>query len=274
MKKKINAWNITMFVFLAVAAVCVLYPLIFTLSASFADPYKFSANPFKFYFDAPENYAFAWDELKGSLFNSTMIAVISVVGNTLITCMVSYAIGVLQFKGAKLISIFMLSGMFLTSEVTSIPRLIMMNEAGFTGTVWALIIPYVFTPGGMSVILMSNFMKRIPHEIKEAALLDGAGVKDMFFRVILPLSKPMIAFSAIQHFIGVWNDFLWPLISLGVFSEFKTLPLAAMGLKSLDLSMYTINFAGLVIIFLPTLLIYAFFSKYFLEGATVGAVKG
>ncbi len=274
MKRKVSISKILLAVILAVVTVAVLYPLVFTLSASFADPYEFSANPFQFNITNPENYVFAWDELKGSVWNSTIVAAVSVVGHVLITCLTSYAIGVLKFRGSKIFSFFMLTGMFLTSEITSIPKLILFSKLELVGSVWALIIPYIFAPGGMSVILMSNFMERIPKEIKEAALLDGAGFKDLFLRVVLPLSKPMIAFAAIQHFIGVWNDFLWPLISIGVFSEFKTLPLAAMGLKSMDLSLYCINFAGLVIMFVPTLLIYAFFSKYFLEGATVGAVKG
>lgn len=274
MKRKVSISKILLAVILAVVTVVVLYPLVFTLSASFADPYEFSANPFQFKITNPENYEYAWDELKDSVWTSTVIAAISVVGHVLITCLVSYAIGILNFKGSKIFSFFMLSGLFLTSEITSIPKLILFSELELVGTVWALIIPYIFAPGGMAVILMSNYMKRIPQEIKEAALLDGAGFKDLFLRVVLPLSKPMIAFSAIQHFVGVWNDFLWPLIAIGVFSDFKTMPLAAMGLKSLDLSLYCINFAGLVIMFVPTLLIYAFFSKYFLEGATVGAVKG
>ena len=131
MKRKVSVSKILLAVILAVVTVAVLYPLVFTLSASFADPYEFSANPFQFDITNPENYEYAWDELKDRVWTSTVVAAISVVGHVLITCMVSYAIGVLKFKGSKLFSFFMLTGLFLTSEITSIPTAPAIAEASY-----------------------------------------------------------------------------------------------------------------------------------------------
>ena len=261
---------------LTVLTVCIIYPLLFTITTSFKTYGEFLRDPFAISFEHPENYSIAWvdGEIGVLLGNSLQVVVISVIGHVLSVCLISYAIGVLRFKGSEIIMALMLSGMFLTSEVTSIPKLLMIKEMNILNTLWALIVPYVFSPGGMAVVLMANFMKRIPEEILEAGELDGAGFGHLFFNVVLPMSMPIIAFTAIQQFNGVWNDFMWPLIALARNQEVWTIPLGLIRFQGMSNSEYGELCAGLVIMMLPTIAIYAGFSKYFLEGAAAGAVKG
>lgn len=263
-------------VLLTILTVCIIYPLLFTITTSFKTYAEFLKDPFKISFTHPENYTTAWieGEIGTLLGNSLYVVVISVIGHVLSVCLISYAIGILRFKGSGIIMALMLSGMFLTSEVTSIPKLIMIRDMNLLNTLWALIVPYVFSPGGMAVILMSNFMKRLPEEVIEASELDGAGFGHLFFSVVLPMSMPIIAFTAIQQFNGVWNDFMWPLIALARNQQVWTIPLGLIRFQGMNNSEYGELCAGLVIMMLPTVTIYACFSKYFLEGAAAGAVKG
>ena len=263
-------------VLLTVLTVCIIYPLLFTITTSFKTYGEFLRNPFAISFKHPENYSTALieGEIITLLQNSLFVVVISVTGHVLSVCLISYAIGILRFKGSEIIMALMLSGMFLTSEVTSIPKIIMIRDMNLLNTLWALIVPYVFSPGGMAVVLMANFMKRMPEEIIEAGELDGAGFGHLFFQIILPMSMPIIAFTAIQQFNGIWNDFMWPLIALARNQEVWTIPLGLIRFQGMNNSEYGELCAGLVIMMAPTILIYACFSKYFLEGAAAGAVKG
>ncbi len=263
-------------ILLTILTVCIIYPLLFTITTSFKTYAEFLKNPFVIAFKHPENYVTALieGEIITLLKNSLFVVVLSVIGHVFFVCLISYAIGILRFKGSSIIMALMLSGMFLTSEVTSIPKLIMIRDMNLLNTLWALIVPYVFSPGGMAVILMVNFMKRIPEEIVEASELDGAGFGHLFFNIVLPMSMPIIAFTAIQQFNGVWNDFMWPLIALARNQEVWTIPLGLIRFQGMNNSEYGELCAGLVIMMLPTIIIYACFSKYFLEGAAAGAVKG
>ena len=263
-------------VLLTILTICIIYPLLFTITTSFKTYAEFLKNPFSISFNHPENYSTALieGEIITLLKNSLFVVAISVLGHVLSVCLISYAIGILRFKGSEIIMALMLSGMFLTSEVTSIPKLIMIRDMNLLNTLWALIVPYVFSPGGMAVVLMANFMKRMPEEIIEASELDGAGFGHMFFKIVLPMSMPIIAFTAIQQFNGVWNDFMWPLIALARNQDVWTIPLGLIRFQGMNNSEYGELCAGLVIMMLPTIAIYAGFSKYFLEGAAAGAVKG
>ena len=263
-------------VLLTILTICIIYPLLFTITTSFKTYGEFLRDPFTISFEHPENYSTAWvdGEIGILLGNSLYVVVFSVIGHVLSVCLISYAIGILRFKGSEIIMALMLSGMFLTSEVTSIPKIIMVREMNILNTLWALIVPYVFSPGGMAVVLMANFMKRIPEEIVEAGELDGAGFGHLFFQIVLPMSMPIIAFTAIQQFNGVWNDFMWPSIALARNQEVWTIPLGLIRFQGMNNSEYGELCAGLVLMMLPTIAIYACFSKYFLEGAAAGAVKG
>jgi ABC-type glycerol-3-phosphate transport system permease component len=277
-KKAVSDLGASIFfaVLLTILTVCILYPLLFTITTSFKTYAEFLKNPFKITFTHPENYTTAWveGEIGTLLGNSLFVVITSVIGHVLSVCLISYAIGILRFKGSDIIMALMLSGMFLTSEVTSIPKLLLIRELKLLNTLWALIVPYVLSPGGMAVIIMSNFMKRLPEEVIEAGELDGAGFGHLFFHIVLPMSMPIIAFTAIQQFNCVWNDFMWPLIALARNQTVWTIPLGLIRFQGMNNSEYGELCAGLVIMMLPTITIYACFSKYFLEGAAAGAVKG
>ncbi len=270
------ASKILVIVLMTLVTVLVLYPLLFVVSTSFKDYMQFVNDPFSIKFTHPENYVTAWERGNfGPYFiNSIIVAVCAVCGQVFFTALIGFAVGTLRFKGSGIILFIMLSTMFFTSEITSIPQLILIRELGLFGQLGALILPAVFGPPGMGALLVSNYMKKIPRELHEAAVLDGAGIFRIFLTLDLPLAKSILALIAILCFNGVWSDFLWPLIVLQSNSAAWTLPLGLITFQSVSNADYGVLCAGLCILTAPIVVFYASASKYFIEGVAAGAVKG
>lgn len=256
--------------------VLVLYPLFFVIFTSFKTYAEFIANPFSLSFRHPENYSKAWvDGHFGTyFFNSVLVTVLTVIAKVFMSGVVAYCIGVLQFRGHKVIMAVVLATMFFTGEITGIPQFILMRELGVLNTIWALILPGVLSPAGLGVLLGVGYVKKIPKELHEAALLDGAGVFRIFLYIDFRLMLPMLTLVAIQTFQGSWSDFYWPLITITSNDAARTLPLGLINFQSQNNSDYGVLSAGLVILTLPIVLTYSCLSKYFIEGVSVGAVKG
>ena len=261
---------------MSLVTLMILYPLLFVLTTAFKTYSEFVSDPFGISFAHPENFAEAW--VRGNFgqyfFNSVLVAVCAICGQVFFTALISFAIGTLRFKGSGVILFALLSTMFFTSEMTSIPQMILIREMGLYGKLGAVIFPAVFGPPGMSALLVSNYMKKIPKELHEAAVLDGAGILRVFLQIDFPLARSMLSLVAILCFNGIWSDFLWPLIVLLPNESAWTLPLGLMTFQSANNSDYGVLCAGLCILTAPLVLFYACASKYFIKGVAAGAVKG
>ncbi len=259
-----------------IITILILYPLLFVVSTSFKTYEEFIENTFAFSLKHPENYVSAWVDGHFStyFFNSVLVTVLAVLSKVLMSSVVAYCIGVLEFRGHKIIMMVVLSTMFFTGEITGIPQFILMRELGALNTIWALIIPGVLSPAGLGVLLGVGYVKKIPKELHEAALLDGANVFQLFWHIDFRLMIPMLTVVAIQTFQSSWSDFYWPLITITSNDSARTLPLGLITFQSQNNSSYGILSAGLVILTLPIVLLYSALSKYFIEGVSSGAVKG
>ena len=149
-----------------------------------------------------------------------------------------------------------------------------MRELGVLNTIWALILPGVLSPAGLGVLLGVGYVQKIPKELHEAALLDGANAFQLFWHIDFRLMIPMLTVVAIQTFQSSWSDFYWPLITITSNDSARTLPLGLITFQSQNNSSYGILSAGLGILTLPIVLLYSALSKYFIEGVASGAVKG
>ena len=269
-------FDVLIFIFMALVTVAILYPLLFVLTTSFKDYSEFLKFPFKIMFTHPENYATAWINGRFSVYflNSVFVAVCAVGGQMIMTALAAFTIGRLEFKGANVLLFVMLSTMFLTGEITSIPMFILIRELGFYDTIMALIFPAAFGAPGMGALLASNYVKNIPKEIHEAAVLDGASIPQTFWYLDFPLMRPILTLVAVMCFNGIWSDFMWPLVALPTNRSAWTMPLGLITFQSENNAQYGILCAGLVILTLPIVVFYSFFSKYFIEGVAAGAVKG
>ena len=268
--------NVVLFVVMAVVTVLVLYPMLFVLFTSFKTYAEFLDDPFGFSFAHPENYARAWIDGHFSTYflNSVLVTALTVLSKVFMSGIVAYCVGVLQFRGYKIFMAVILSTMFFTGEITGIPTFLMMRSLNTLDTLWALILPGVLSPAGLGALLGVGYAKKIPKELHEAALLDGAGLFSIFWHIDFKLMIPMLTLVAIQTFTGSWSDFYWPLITITTNDAARTLPLGLINFQSQNNSEYGVLSAGLVILTIPIVALYSGLSKYFIEGVAAGAVKG
>ncbi|HAX03023.1 MAG: hypothetical protein A2Y45_06280 [Tenericutes bacterium GWC2_34_14] len=268
--------KIMMFLFMATITLVVLYPIFFVFVTSIREYAFIVANPFGFDGIRIENYADAWQRSNFYLYfmNSVTVSGLAIVSQLLLVALFSFAIGTLRFKGSNIVLFMIMSTMFITGEITSIPLFLLFREMNILNTLFALIIPATLGPNAVGVLLGSNYLKKIPKELHEAAIIDGASIPKIFWYIDLPLLKPILGLVAIMTFQGVWSDFLWPLITVIGNQAAYTLPLGLINFQSQNNADFGILAAGLVILTIPILIVYISSSKHFINGVAAGAVKG
>ncbi len=146
--------------------------------------------------------------------NSAIVVALTTTGVVTTSSLVAYSFARFRWHGRDLFFILILSTMMIPSEVTLIPQYIMFKEVGWLNSIKPLWIPAWFGGGAFNIFLMRQFIMTIPREFDEAALIDGANYLRIFFNVLLPLLKPVLATVMVLNFIGAWNDFMGPLIYL------------------------------------------------------------
>ena len=206
--------------------------------------------------------------------NSTVYVCISLVLIVLISAPASYILSRFNFPGRSLVQGMFVSGMGIPGAMMLIPLFVMFLRLKLVGTTPGLIMLYVALQIPFTVYFLTGFFSTLPRELEYAALIDGCTPFQAFWRVMLPLAQPGLITVTIFNFIGLWNDYFWALIFVNT-AERRTLML---GLQSLVESMrYTGDwgglFASIIIVFLPTFLLYIFLSEKIIAGITAGAVR-
>ncbi len=204
------------------------------------------------------------------LWNSTLVAGLSTIGQLILCSMAAYAFARLQFKGRDALFLLYLATLMVPTQVTMTPQFILMKYLGWTDTYQGLILPGMFNAFG--TFLLRQFFLNIPRELEEAAFIDGASHFRVYWQVILPLAKPALATLMVFSFMQSWNNFLWPLIIVSD-TEMMTLPLGLANLQGRWATDWNLMMAGVVISVLPVLAVYMFAQKYFIQGLTMGGLK-
>lgn len=274
-KRKISVRTIISQIVLILLAIMVLYPLFFILMTSVKSNLDVLANPFGIVTFRPGNYIEAWKVGKiGKFFmNSVIITAMTLVVQLVVIILAAFAIGKLQPWGHGFIELLFLSGLFITSEMITIPNFVTLKAWGLNGTRWALLLPYV--AGGLptAIYIMVSYVKNLPPELDEAAIIDGCNIWQNLIYLTVPLMKPVIATVMIFNFQGTWSEFYWALIEIKK-DALKTLPLGLMNFNSQFNTDYGVLCAGLCIATIPVVLVYLKCSSQFIGGMTAGAVKG
>ena len=200
-------------------SVLMLYPLLWMLASSFKPDEIIFRNPGLWPTDFTlRNYAEGWQALTSPfhryLFNSAVIAAGSIAGNLFACSLAAYAFARLEFAFKRVWFAIMLGSIMLPIHVVIVPQYIMFSKADLINTYWPLIVPKLLATDGFFVFLMVQFIRGLPLELDEAARIDGCGHWGVFWRIIMPLSKPALATTAIFTFIWTWNDFFSQLIFL------------------------------------------------------------
>jgi raffinose/stachyose/melibiose transport system permease protein len=259
----------------AVFAAGIIYPLVFIVISSFKTNNDIIKNPFGMASFVPGNYFRAWTiaHIGQYFLSSVYVSLVSLVISLVVIITAAYAFGKLKPYFGKIIMAVLLAGMFITSEMTTIPNFTLLRSWGMYNTHWGLILPYVAAAMVLGIYILAGFIELMPKEIEEAALIDGAGIFRTMISIDIPMLLPPVATVAILSFQNFWSEFYWALIMIQS-NTLKTLPLGMMNFQSQYATDYGILSAGIVIMTIPLVVLYVFGSEHFVSGVTAGALKG
>lgn len=268
--------DIETYVILAAGAVIMLGPFLWMVATSFklpADQFTHTVIP-----DPPtlQNYKslFSFDLNFPKLFlNSTVISILSVVGQLLTCAMAAFCFAVVKFRGRNLLFTLLMITLMIPAQVTLIPNFVIFKWLHLVGTSVPLWLP-AFWGGAFGTFLMRQYFLTIPRELVDAARVDGASLWDIFWHVYLPLGKPALSALAIFTFQGAWNDLLHPLVYMpNVPNTTLTVGLAFFQTQLTHGGRFTVLMAGAFISILPLIIVFFFAQRQFIEGIALSGIK-
>ncbi len=205
--------------------------------------------------------------------NTLVITVFVVIGTVLSNSFIAYGFAKIDFPGKRLLFSLVLSTMMIPGFVTMIPQYVLFSQIGWVGTYLPLIVPSFFG-SGFSIFLMRQFYLSIDDELIEVAKMDGANHLYIWSRLMIPLTKPALITIAIQAFNGAWNDFIGPLLYIQDEARY-TLQIGLQVFQSQSTTQWNYLMAGATLVLLPTVLLFLFAQRYFIEGMDLtGGTKG
>ena len=228
-------------------------------------------------------WAKAWSEactgtdcggLKPFFMNSVLMVVPAVAVSTLLGSLNGYVLSKWRFRGSEPMFALMLFGVFMPMQVVLLPMSQVLGWLGLASSVWGLVLVHVLAGIPSTTLFFRNYYVGLPDELVKAAMLDGAGFWQIFVRIVLPLSTPILVVTLIWQFTQIWNDFLYGVVFSGADSKPITVGLNNLANTSSTVKEYNVDMAAAMIAALPTLFVYIVAGKYFVRGLTAGAVKG
>jgi len=260
---------------LLLLAAFALFPLLWMLSVSLMAPGEASRFPPPLLPDKPGLSAYR------ALFETTGISryfvnslIVSVIGTALslaFNATAGYAFAKLRFRGRDRIFQLLLAALVIPAQVTMLPLFLMLKEIGLINTFAGVLVPV--TASIFGIFLVRQYALSIPDELLEAARVDGASEGRIFLQIVVPVLTPILITLGLFTFLGVWNDFMWPLIIL-TDQNLYTLPVALAALSREHVQDNELMMAGSVLTVLPVLLLFLVLQRYYLQGLLAGSVKG
>ncbi|EAD7443496.1 carbohydrate ABC transporter permease [Listeria monocytogenes] len=218
-----------------------------------------------------DNFTKLFTEMDFAIYlKNTLIIVFFSFFGLFLNAMAGYGFAKFKFKGKNKLFYLVLATMMIPGQVTMIPVYLLLNAAGLTNTMTGIVLPGLV--GAFGIFLFRQFMSTISDDLLEAARLDGASEFYIFWRIVIPISRPVLAVQGILTFIAGWNSFLWPLI-IANDEKFYTLSVGLQLLKGQYGSNYALQKAGATFMVIPIILIFMTFQKYILKGFNVSGMK-
>lgn len=212
--------------------------------------------------------------LKPFFINSIMMVVPAVVISTFVGALNGYVLTKWQFRGSNIFFGMLLLSCFIPFQIVLIPMARVLGLIGLAGSIWGLILVHVVYGLGFTTLYFRNYYEAFPTELVRAAQIDGASFFQIFWRILLPSSGPIIVVSVIWQFTNIWNDFLFGASFSGAATTPMTVALNNLVSSSTGVKEYNVHFAGAILAALPTLIVYIVSGRYFVRGLMSGAVKG
>jgi glucose/mannose transport system permease protein len=279
---KLGRWVV--YAVLIALAVLFLVPLAVVVVNSLRSSQEIAATsmigwPRHFVFD---NYPEAWDRfcmaehcwgIEPYMLNSLAMAIPATIVSTLLGALAGYSIALWRFRGDQIVFGLVTLGIFLPEQMKLIPWVVVLRDLTLMNSVAGLILIHIIQGMSFTTLFCRNYYVSIPQDLLKAARIDGAGFFRIFWRIVLPLSPPILIVTVIWQFTGIWNEFLFGVTFTSGEHQPVTAALIALSAAITSEPMYGVQSAAVLIAALPTLLVYLFGGRYFLRGLTAGAVK-
>jgi ABC-type glycerol-3-phosphate transport system permease component len=271
--------------YVVVIVLCVMFgfPLFWTLMSSLKTPAEIFAFPPPLTPEIPQ-----WENYYRVLIipripvtrwalNSAIVVSLTTIGAVITSALVAYSFARFDYRGRDLLFMITLGTMMLPTEVTLIPQFVLFYKLGWINTLRPLWVPYWFGGGAFAIFLMRQFFLSLPRDLDEAALIDGASFFRIFWSILLPLCKPVLATLAIIIIISTWSDFLGPLIYLNSPEKFTV----SVGIQFFNNSpevggepMHHLLMAACILSMLPVIIIFFLGQRFFVQGIVMSGIKG
>lgn len=205
--------------------------------------------------------------------NSVMMVVPATIISTLLGAVNGYILSKWRFPGSEIIFGCMLLGVFMPGQIALLPWAFLLGQIGLSNSVYGLVLVHCIQGLSFTTLFFRNYYVGIPDDLIKAARIDGAGFWRIFFRIIVPLSPPIIIVTVIWQFTGIWNEYLFGVVLNSGSNQPITAALVALSMSGTTVRTYDVMSAAVLIAALPPLLVYFFGGKYFVRGLTQGAIK-
>lgn len=267
--------DLLLYVILTLAAIVILYPIYTTLNISLLSDPEVATYPPKLIptgFQI-ENFtrALAQAPLGRYLFNSVLQSTLVMLGQLFTASLAAYAFAFIDFKFRNFFFLVFLATLMIPWEATIIPNYLTVKQLEWTDTFQGLAVPFMAT--GFGTFLLRQFFMKIPHELHDAAEIDGCGSLRFLLTIVLPLARPAMGTLAVYSFLQTYNQYLWPLLITND-QSMRTVQIGLTLLQDEERLKTNIVAAGVVMVLIPTFILFVFSNKQLIRGLTAGAVKG
>ena len=271
-------------------AISIVVPVAWVFMASVKENSEFYGNPWTlpngFYF---ENFINAWNkaQMGDYMINSVIVTALALIILLVVALPAAYALARFKFRGSKLLNTAFMAGLFINVNYIVVPIFLMLRDGdnwirSLTGqgfllnNLFVLAVVYAATALPFTIYLLSGYFVTLPHDYEEAAYIDGAGFFTTMIHIIFPMAKPSIITVILFNFLSFWNEYIISMTLMSSAKGPKTLPVGLLNLMQAQQSAaeYGMMYAGLVIVMLPTLILYICVQKQLTQGMTMGGLKG
>lgn len=283
-------YKIFVYICLCVLAITIIVPVAWVFMASIKQNSEFMGNPWAlpkgFYW---QNFADAWVKAKMGeyFFNSILVTALALVILLVVALPAAYVLARYRFRGSKIWNIMFMGGLFINVNYIVVPIFLMFVEGDkiarsiigqtfFTNNIFVVALVYAATALPFTIYLLSGYFATLPIAYEEAAYVDGAGYFTTMIKIIMPMAKPSIITVILFNFLSFWNEYIIAMTLLTNPNGAKTLPVGLMNLMKAQnaAAQYGQLYAGLVMVMLPTLILYICVQKKLTQGMTLGGLKG
>ena len=264
-----------LYLLLTLVAIIVIFPLWSALTISMLSDTQVASYPpllapTSLYF---ANFGRALEQapLLRYLFNSVVQSTLVMVGQLVTASLAAYAFAFIDFKGRNVLFLVFLSTLMIPWEATIIPNYLLVRGIGWTDTFMGLTVPFMATAFG--TFLLRQFFLTIPRELQDAATIDGAGSLRFLLAIVVPLARPALGTLAVYSFLQTYNQYLWPLLITND-QQMRTVQIGIALLQDEERFMFNTVMAGVVLVLVPTFVLFIVGNRQLIRGLTAGAVKG